>query len=124
MVFLWIIVKYAIFIIKFLDIILKEFFIYILYSEKSQIYYVGYTSDIKKRIIQHNDLSENSFTSKHRPWILKALFEVNGTEADAMQIENFIKKQKSSKFIERIIATETPFFGVLAQLIRVPKLRD
>ena len=55
---------------------------------------------------------------------MKALFEVNGTEADAMQIENFIKKQKSSKFIERIIATETPFFGVLAQLIKVPKLRD
>ncbi|MBN8621858.1 MAG: GIY-YIG nuclease family protein [Flavobacteriales bacterium] len=101
-----------------------KYFIYILYSEKSQIYYVGYTTDVVQRLLRHNEISKNSFTSKHRPWILKVYFGVVGDEADAMRIEKFIKKQKSRKFIERLIDEEVVFSEELAKLVRVPKLRD
>ena len=103
---------------------MEKYFIYILYSSNSHIYYVGYTSNVKKRVAEHNESDKNTFTSKHRPWVLKGYFDVNGTEADAIGIEKFIKKQKSSKFIVRLLEEETVFSGVLAQLARVPKLRD
>ncbi|QOW11255.1 hypothetical protein Q73A0000_13245 [Kaistella flava (ex Peng et al. 2021)] len=81
-------------------------------------------SNVKKRVDEHNESDKNTFTSKHRPWVLKGYFGVNGTEANAIGIEKFIKKQKSSKFIERLLEEETVFSDVLAQLVRVPKLRD
>lgn len=96
---------------------------YILYSDNSDLYYIRYTSNVEKRILEHNELSTNTFTAKHRPWILKEYFEVMGKENDAMRIEKFIKNQKSRKFIEKILDSEV-FFGPLAQLVRVPKLRD
>ena len=101
-----------------------KYFIYILFSEKSNIYYVGYTTDFYMRLFRHNEISKDSFTSKHRPWILEGCFEVLGDESDAMRIEKFIKNQKSKKFIETILDPETNFNGVLAQLVRVPNIRD
>lgn len=99
------------------------FFIYILYSPSSQLHYVGYTDNIDRRLKQHNNSNLNTFTSKHRPWEIKTLFEVNGDKSDAIKIERFIKKQKSQKFIQTMIDTTT-FTGRLAQLVKVPKLRD
>jgi len=40
-----------------------------------------------------------------------------------MGIEKFIKKQKSRTLIEKLI-TGGEFFGILAQLVRVPHVRD
>ena len=52
------------------------FYIYILYSLASDKYYIGYSNNAHRRLIEHNSKQINSFTSKHRPWILKALFSV------------------------------------------------
>ena len=79
------------------------FFIYIIYSGPSDLYYVGYSDDPKRRLIEHNTKSFNTYTSKHRPWILKAVFECSPTETDAIKIEKFIKKQKSRKLLEKLI---------------------
>ena len=99
------------------------YYIYILFSFSSNLYYVGYTSNYERRFLEHNTLEHNTFTSKHRPWIIKAVFECGNIEAQAMKIEAFIKKQKSSVFIQKII-TSNSFTGILAPLVRVPKLRD
>jgi putative endonuclease len=40
-----------------------------------------------------------------------------------MKIEKFIKKQKSRRLIEKLIAG-CELEGVLAQLVRVPQVRD
>ena len=99
------------------------FYIYVLYSLSSDLYYVGYTADYLRRLHQHNHSDRDTFTSKHRPWKLCAVFEVGNDEAQAMRIEKFIKKQKSRKLIEKMVAGE-PLNGVLAQLVRVPDVRD
>lgn len=99
------------------------YFIYILYSQKSDIYYVGYTADVELRVQQHNELAENSFTSKHRPWILKAIFSCGENRGLAMKVEKFIKRQKSKAFVEKLIEG-VALTGVLAQLVRVPHVRD
>jgi len=79
------------------------FFIYILYSELADKYYVGQTDDVTRRLIEHNELSENSFTSKYRPWTLMAKYAVGNSRGVALKIEKHIKKQKSRNYIESII---------------------
>ncbi len=99
------------------------YYIYILYSPVHQKYYVGYTHDIKLRLYQHNHTKRTTFTSKYRPWELAALFSCSKEKSEAMRIERFIKQQKRVAFLEMMIRCDT-FSGVLAQLVRVPHLRD
>ena len=79
------------------------FYIYILYSASSGKYYIGSTNDVGRRLIEHNELSENSYTSKYRPWELKASFNVGDSRTVALKIERHIKNQKSRSYIENII---------------------
>jgi len=79
------------------------FYVYILYSPSSDIYYVGSTDDVERRLEEHNHLSENTFTSRHRPWHLKAAFEVGRSRTISLKIEKHIKRQKSREYIEAII---------------------
>jgi putative endonuclease len=101
------------------------YYIYILYSVSSDLYYCGYTSNFQKRVIEHNEQENyNTFTSKHRPWVLSAIFEVSTIEAEAMRLEKFIKAQKSRKLIELLCQKDFLPSGKLVQLVRVPYLRD
>jgi putative endonuclease len=101
------------------------FYIYILYSSKHDKYYVGYTSNPALRILQHNEqMKFNTFTAKYRPWEFAAIFEIGEDEKLAIKMERFIKKQKSRTFIEKLIKPSTILTDSLAQLVRVPKLRD
>jgi len=88
------------------------------------MYYVGYTKDPKRRLIEHNTNPHNTFTSKYRPWVIKALFECGTIESQAIIIERFIKKQKSRKLIELLCNPRLIPMGKLVQLVRVPHLRD
>jgi putative endonuclease len=100
------------------------YYIYIIHSPSSDIHYVGYSNDYQRRLNEQNEQDYfNTFTSKHRPWLLKAAFQCGDSEKEAIRIERFIKKQKSKFFIERMIKAEK-FEGDLAQLVRVPQLRD
>ena len=99
------------------------FYIYILYSETSAIYYVGYTNDVDRRLKEHNSPENNSFTGKHQPWTLKRAFVTGTSRSKAMKIEKFIKRQKSKVFIEKVI--DNPIsIDFIAQLVRVPRPRD
>jgi putative endonuclease len=82
---------------------LAMFYIYFLYSKTSNKYYIGYSDNPERRVLEHNTKEFNTFTKKHRPWKLVYFFAVSKSKGDAMKIEKFIKKQKSRKFIERII---------------------
>ncbi|MFT3950067.1 MAG: GIY-YIG nuclease family protein [Agriterribacter sp.] len=101
------------------------YYIYIIYSPSADKYYIGYTTDIKARLEKHNHQeSFNTYTRKYRPWVLKGLFLVGENEKEAIRIERFIKKQKSRAMIEKLI---DPYFvpdATLAQLVRVPHMRD
>ena len=99
------------------------YYLYILYSESSDRYYVGYSSEPFRRLIEHNTSPLSTYTSNHRPWTLKAIYNCGQIKSRAIQIEKFIKKQKSRRFIKRLISGE-PLTGILAQLVRIPHVRD
>jgi putative endonuclease len=100
------------------------FYIYIIYSPTSDKYYVGYSNDPHRRLIEHNTIPFYTYTSKHRPWILKACFQYSKIEKEVISIERFIKKQKSRKLLEQLCDPSFVPSGKLAQLIRVPDVRD
>jgi putative endonuclease len=52
-----------------------------------------------------------------------AVYECGSGRGDALKIERFIKKQKNRRLIELLISGGK-FDGVLAQLVRVPYVRD
>jgi putative endonuclease len=99
------------------------FYIYILYSQLVDKYYVGHNSDITARIEQHLQNDSSKYTGKFKDWEIKSVFYVSEERGDAMRLEKFIKKQKSRKLIEQII-NEEKLEGELAQLVRVPHVRD
>ena len=99
------------------------YYIYIIYSQSSDLYYIGYSADPHKRVIEHNSKPFSTYTSKHRPWVLKAYFQC-GNEPQAIRLERFIKKQKSRRLIERLCEPSFEPTGSLAQLVRVPDVRD
>ena len=76
---------------------------YIIYSIKKNAYYVGYTSDsLQERLRRHNS-NHNGFTGKYDDWELKysKTFE---EKREALSFEQQIKKWKSKKMIEDLIA--------------------
>ena len=93
------------------------YFIYIIYSNKYDKFYVGSSSNPWNRVTEHNTSSFNTFTSKYRPWALKAVFEVGNTRGEAEKIEKFIKKQKSRNLLLKLIDPEFKPRVYLAQLV-------
>jgi len=78
------------------------FFVYIIYSQKLDRYYVGYTSDLDSRIAEHNT-GISSYTSKAADWIMKYHEKFTSRE-EAMAIERIIKSKKSRRYIEYLIS--------------------
>ncbi len=95
------------------------FYIYFIYSASSDIYYVGHSDNYSCRLEQHNNSDRDTFSKKHRPWELKAAFEVGNDRGTAIKIERFIKKQKSRKLIEPI-SDRLPFYHFVI-ILRVPQ---
>lgn len=96
------------------------YYLHILYSASADKYYVGQTTDPLRRLEEHNTSLFDTYTHKHRPWILKACFESGETLQNALAIERFIKKQKSRHLIEKLCDPAFIPNGILAQLVRVP----
>ena len=97
-----------------------HFFIYILFSQSTNKYYVGHSEDPIRRLSEHNCGIHQKSTTSGRPWELKAVFEVQGDRGQALKVEGFIKKQKSRKLIELLINPDFIIAGYLDQLVRVP----
>jgi len=78
------------------------FFTYILQSQKDLSFYIGYTSNLEQRLEQHNKAT-SGYTSTKKPWKL-VYFETFDLETEARKRERAIKKKKSRKYIEYLIA--------------------
>jgi len=75
--------------------------VYIIKSLKDNSYYIGHTSDLNKRIAEHNR-GKSKYTKAKKPWYI-IHSEMYDTRKDAMQRESEIKKQKSRIYIEKLI---------------------
>lgn len=94
------------------------YYLYLLYSATSDIHYVGYSDNPQQRLIEHNTKEKGTFSAKHRPWIIAAMFEA-GSKDEAIAAERFIKKHRSPKLIAKLQDPSFVLDGQLAKLIRV-----
>jgi putative endonuclease len=79
-----------------------SYFVYILYSQKLHRFYTGTTDNVRERLDEHNSGKyPDSFSAKGIPWDLFLEIACE-TSQQAYHVESFIKKMKSSKFIQRL----------------------
>ena len=81
------------------------YFVYIIKSEKDGSFYIGYTSDLDRRMIFHNS-GESVYTSKKVPWKL-VYTESFDNKSDAIKRERFLKRQRNRVFYEKLINSST-----------------
>ena len=80
------------------------YFVYIIYSEKIDKYYIGMSYDPDERLMFHN-LGKGGWTKRGLPWELVFQKQFNNKEI-AQNKENFIKRQKNRTFVEKLISGE------------------
>ena len=78
-------------------------YMYILFSEKLNKFYIGACIDMDRRMREHN-IGHSKFTSTGMPWQLMYTEEFE-TLQEAKQREKKIKEMKSRKYIENLISS-------------------
>ena len=78
------------------------FTVYVLYSERYNKIYIGYTSDLEKRFKSHNELGIKGWTVKFRPWEI-VYTEIFETKSSAMKREKELKTSRGRNFIRKEI---------------------
>ena len=73
------------------------FYIYVLESLKSFNRYIGYTSDLKKRMIEHK--KGKSFATKHLLPIKLIYYEACLNQEDAKRRERYLKTTQGRRFL-------------------------
>jgi len=77
------------------------YYVYVLQSIKDNNLYVGYTSDLKKRLSEHNRRI-NFSTKSYAPWRL-IHFEAYLNQDDAKRRERYFKTNQGSRVIKRLL---------------------
>ena len=81
------------------------FTVYALYSDHFDKIYVGFSSDIEKRLFSHNHAANKGWTKSFQPWkvIYSETFE---TKSEAIQREKQLKTSRGRDFIRGFIPTQ------------------
>ncbi|MEA9414030.1 MULTISPECIES: GIY-YIG nuclease family protein [unclassified Flavobacterium] len=82
---------------------MEEFVVYILYSEKFNKNYTGYTSNLIERFKSHNFLETKGYTIKFRPWEVIHV-EFFSSKSEAMKREKYLKSGIGREFIKNLIS--------------------
>ncbi len=78
-----------------------DYFVYVLESELDGRLYKGQTSDIEKRLIEHNSGKTKS-TKGYKPWKL-VYFEAFKTREEAVVREKYFKIGSGREFLKSVL---------------------
>ena len=78
------------------------FNVYVLYSGKYDRIYIGYTSDLEKRLESHNVRATKGYTIRYRPWKLVYTEEFL-TKPEAIKRERELKSSRGRSWIRNEI---------------------
>jgi putative endonuclease len=77
-----------------------KFHTYILYSKSRDLYYIGHTEDMSRRLMEHNK-GYCRWTRSGVPWELLYQAEFS-SKGEAMKLENRIKKRGAWRYLSDI----------------------
>jgi putative endonuclease len=75
------------------------YIVYVLISLSANKTYVGYTADLSRRMVEHNETG-TGFTKRYRPWEI-LFIEEYATKQEAMKREKYLKTGKGREEIIR-----------------------
>jgi len=76
------------------------YYVYILQGERNtERFYTGYTTNLKKRLIKHNN-GEVPHTSKFKPWKFKTAIAFTDKDK-ALTFEKYLKSHSDSAFAKK-----------------------
>jgi len=76
------------------------YYVYILQSERNtERFYTGYTTNLKKRLIKHNN-GEVPHTSKFKPWKVKTAIAFTDNDK-ALAFEKYLKSHSGRAFTKK-----------------------
>ncbi len=81
--------------------------LYILYSPSIDRYYIGIAEDVQRRLRQHNSPGSKSWTARGKPWAL-VFSHAFPDRLTALKVERELKRRRSRKLIEKIVAGIKP----------------
>jgi putative endonuclease len=76
--------------------------VYVLFSEKLNRFYIGYTSDFDLRLEFHLNADKRKFTYNANDWVLFLKIDCENKK-QALAIEKHIKKMKSKIYIQNMM---------------------
>jgi len=76
----------------------KEYFVYILQSNKDGRRYIGFTEDLERRFSEHQKGLDKS--TRHRRPMKLVHFESFSTKEDALEREEFYKTGKGREYLK------------------------
>ena len=77
------------------------YYVYVLFSEKDRKLYIGFSSDVFKRLKEHMD-GENISTANRRPLRL-IYYEAHMNRADALRRESYFKSTSGKRTLRIIL---------------------
>jgi putative endonuclease len=77
------------------------FYVYILQSEAKHRLYIGKTTNLKRRVAEHN-AGQNVSTKSYRPWNL-IFYEAYLSQQDASRRERYLKTTQGHQAIRRML---------------------
>lgn len=77
------------------------FYTYIIQSKRNNEIYIGFTPDLRKRLIEHNQ-GLNFSTKRYIPWKL-IYYEACLEQSDARRREKYLKTTQGGRLIKRRI---------------------
>ena len=84
---------------------IMRYYVYIIYSSKMDVYYVGQTDNLEERLSSHNT-GKSKYTSRAKDWVM-VYHEEFGSRTDSRMRENEIKRKKSRKYIESLMSASS-----------------
>lgn len=83
------------------------YYTYILKSLKTRgAIYIGYTADLKSRLIEHNQSIGNHQDNKYKPWVIETYIAFSKID-DAKSLERYLKSNSGKAFLrKRLISNQ------------------
>ena len=77
----------------------RFYYVYVLESMKDAKQYIGFTTDLRKRMDQHQQ-GKSFATAPRRPFVL-AYYEACRSKIDAMRREDYLKHSEGRRFLAK-----------------------
>jgi putative endonuclease len=78
------------------------FYTYILYSERCDKYYIGFTHNLDGRLVAHNHPKNKGYTKRCQPWKV-VFYKTFEAKKEAMEYELHLKSLKSKYELLKIL---------------------